>query len=102
MKIFLDDIREAPEGWKHTDNVENTIKLLLTENVSEISLDHDLGDDKNNGTGYDVLTWVEEQVFLNDYVPPTIHIHTSNPSARLKMKAAVKKIRNLYGNKTRR
>lgn len=27
--------------------------------MSEISLDHDLGDDEQHGTGYDVILWIE-------------------------------------------
>lgn len=95
MRIFLDDIREAPEGWKHTDNATDTIVLLLMNDVSEISLDHDLGDEWQNGNGYEVLKWIEKQVFLNNYIPPKIHIHTSNPAARIRMESALKKINDL-------
>ncbi|HHQ4547340.1 MULTISPECIES: cyclic-phosphate processing receiver domain-containing protein [Aeromonas] len=33
------------------------IAWLETETVTEISLDHDLGDD-DRGTGYDVILWI--------------------------------------------
>jgi hypothetical protein len=53
------------------------IHLDLKENkVEEISLDHDLGDDQK-GTGYDVLLWIEEQVFLKGYVPPKISVRSA-------------------------
>lgn len=55
--------------------------------VSEISLDHDLGDDER-GTGYHVLLWIEEMVALHNSKPPVIHIHTANPTARNRMEAA--------------
>lgn len=98
MKIFLDDERQAPKGWKQTYNANDTIILLMIKDVDEISLDHDLGDDKKFGTGYDVLNWIEKQVFLHGYIPPKIHIHTANPSARVKMEAAARNIRKIYEN----
>jgi hypothetical protein len=98
MKIFLDDIRTAPDGWVLARWPEDVIDLLKTGEVEEISLDHDLSDPfaQNQGycssvperTGYDVLLWIEEQVALFDFVPPVIHIHTANSSARVKMEAA--------------
>ncbi|MBW6123127.1 hypothetical protein KZ843_09540 [Pseudomonas aeruginosa] len=88
MKVFLDDERSTPEGWVRTFWPDETIELLKGGSVTELSLDHDLGDD-DRGTGYTVLLWLEEQVALNGIVPPTIRIHSANSSARLKMEAAV-------------
>lgn len=90
IKIFLDDIRESPYGWTKTKTPTDTIFLLKNYIVDEISLDHDLG--LENETGYDVITWIERQVFTNNYIPPKIHVHTSNPSARDKMNRAVRRI----------
>ena len=66
MKIFLDDERDPPEGWTLVRWPQEVIDLLKTGKVSEISLDHDLGDDRK-GTGYDVLTWIEEQVIVKGF-----------------------------------
>lgn len=99
MKIYLDDIREAPEGWTRTYTAKETIDLLAKGGVEEVSLDHDLafehyaGDYSKEETGYDVLLWIEEKVVTSNYVPPVIHIHTGNPSAEIKMKQAVESIR---------
>lgn len=93
MKIFLDDIRDAPVGWARTYTAEETIELLANNNVTEISLDHDLGE--GIVEGYKVLTWIEEQVYSNFYIPPIIHIHTANPAGRKRMVAAVKNIEKL-------
>ncbi|WP_416380688.1 cyclic-phosphate processing receiver domain-containing protein, partial [Gilliamella sp. B2717] len=46
MKIFLDDIRKPPNGWIQVYWPDEMINLLKTGFVEEISLDHDLGDDK--------------------------------------------------------
>lgn len=93
MNIYLDDKRQNPQGFVLTKTVEDTIILLkLYENeVDILSLDHDLG--SYIQTGYDVLLWIEKEMFLNGYIPPKkIHIHTTNPSARVKMELAVKRI----------
>jgi DNA topoisomerase IB len=91
IKVWLDDERPAPSGWVHVFWPEQAIKLLKTKRVSEISLDHDLGDD-NHGTGYTVLQWLEKEVVMKDFAPPVIRIHTANPSARQKMELAVSSI----------
>jgi hypothetical protein len=70
---------------------EEVIALLETGKVTELSLDHDLGDDAR-GTAYTVLLWLEEQVALHGMPPPRIHIHSANSSARLKMEAAIASI----------
>jgi len=91
VKVYLDDERPTPPGWTHARWPDEIIALLATGNVTEISLDHDLGDDQR-GTGYDVLKWIEEAVVTRDFIPPIIHIHTSNVSARQKMELAKQSI----------
>ncbi len=50
MKVYLDDERIAPDGWRQVRWPEEVIELLETGEVTELSLDHDLGDD-DHGTG---------------------------------------------------
>ncbi|MFM5043537.1 cyclic-phosphate processing receiver domain-containing protein [Aeromonas caviae] len=45
MKLYLDDERKTPVGWVRVFWPEEAIAWLKTEMVTEISLDHDLGDD---------------------------------------------------------
>lgn len=92
MKVFLDDIRKPPAGWKLVKWPDEAIKLLKTGKVKEISLDHDLGDDER-GTGYDVVLWIEEQVVTNKFNPPKIKVHSANVSARKKMELGIKSIK---------
>jgi hypothetical protein len=109
VKIYLDDEREAPEGWVRVTTVKACIDLLIYHSigedpVTELSLDHDLGDDRV-GTGYDVLTWIEAVIspyssLLRDYAPPKIHIHTANASARVKMELAVEAIERRMRERT--
>jgi hypothetical protein len=91
MKVFLDDERPTPEGWVHVRWPEDAIALLETGQVTELSLDHDLGDDAQ-GTGYDVTLWVEEAVAVRGFVPPRIRVHSANTSARQKMELAIARI----------
>jgi hypothetical protein len=93
IKVYLDDERPAPEGWVRVKTPASAIALLETGMVSHLSLDHDLGDDENVGTGYDVVLWMEEQFFLNHYLPPeNITVHSANVSARVKMEQGIEKL----------
>ena len=90
MKVYLDDMRPAPNDYQLARTYGDAIKLLKTGKVTHISFDHDLG---TNKTGYDVLTWIEERVFNKIIKAPKITIHTANPSAREKM---LKGVRSIY------
>ena len=94
LKVFLDDERDAPEGWVFVNTPALVISLLKTGMVSHLSLDHDLGDDKRIGTGYDVVLWIEEQVFNGEKFEnlETITVHSANASARIKMEQGIEKI----------
>jgi hypothetical protein len=94
MKLFLDDERPTPEGWQRAYWPAEAIRLLETGVVTDLSLDHDLGDDAR-GTGYDVILWIEEAVALRGFVPPAISVHSANPSAAEKMRAGVQAIEKL-------
>jgi len=91
MKVYLDDLRKAPEGWTHVYWPDEAITFLKTGQVDEISLDHDLGDDER-GTGYDVVLWIEEAVATEGFYPPKIVVHSANSSARAKMELGIASI----------
>lgn len=91
MKVYLDDERDTPNGWQRVYWPEEAIELLKTGKVTELSLDHDLGDDEH-GTGYDVVLWIEEAVFTNNFIPPKMKVHSANASAREKMELGIKNI----------
>ena len=95
IKIYLDDERPCPEGWVLARWPDEVIHLLQTEDVEEISLHHDLGDDQR-GTGYDVVVWIEKMVVTRGYVPPKIRVHSANVSARAKMEAGIRSIQKLH------
>ena len=94
MKVFLDDERIAPDDWVAVRWPEEAIALLKTGNVTDMSLDHDLGDDEH-GTGYDVILWIEEAVATKKFIPPRITVHSANSSARQKMELGIESIQRL-------
>lgn len=94
MRVYLDGERNTPEGRVRVYWPDEAIALLETGEVTEISLDHDLGDDER-GTGYDVVLWIEEAVALRGFRPPKIAVHSANSSARDKMLAGIRTIERL-------
>ena len=100
MKNYLDDEREAPEGWARVRRPEEAIKLLKTGAVTDPSVDRDPGNERR-GTGYDIVLWVEEAVATSGFVPPKMTSHSSNASARAKMEAGLERIRRFAGRQGR-
>ena len=94
LKVYLDDERTPTEGWVLVGTPAKAIALLETGMVSHLSLDHDLGDDEEIGTGYDVVLWLEEQVFNGNKFEnlESISVHSANVSARTKMEQGIEKI----------
>lgn len=97
MKIFLDDIRETPDGWKRAYTVEelwgefnNCIAYGGT--IEVVSLDNDLGEGILEG--YTFLDTLEEKVFNdpNFSIPKEIRIHSANPVARKRMQTVIDKM----------
>jgi hypothetical protein len=85
MRIWLDDVREMPDGFDHhVRTAAEAIQLLGGGGAGVISLDHDLGDEPN-GTGYDVAKWIEQMAFAwsqgdSDGLPPLQWaVHSQNP-----------------------
>ena len=97
MKVFLDDERPTPDGWVRAFTAPEAIELLKTGQVTELSLDHDLGPEEA-GTGYDVCLWVEERIFSQDFFienpfePPTMKVHSANPVGRQRMELAIQMV----------
>lgn len=96
INIYLDDVRNTPDGYSRCYTAWECIELLKNNKCIALSLDHDLGDDSKFGTGYDVLVWLEEQVALNKFEPPSvIYVHSDNVVAKPKMLKTIKKIYEL-------
>ncbi len=106
MKLWLDDRRSPhpnPREWIWVKTPDEAIELLRRGDVTELSLDHDLGllDGERESTGYDVVVWIEQAVATEEFVPPeTIRVHSSNASAAPKMERGIEAIRRLASRAT--
>lgn len=88
MKVFMDDLRETPREWTRTYTVEETKTLLLTRQVTHLSLDNDLGEGLEEG--YKVLDWLEEMVYNDTTFPiPVITVHSANATRVEYMKRTI-------------
>src|SRR5437867_3667167 len=109
MKLFLDDTRElahlghTPEqGWVVARTADAAIDILRTGEVTEASLDHDLGHcgkcNRCKGyadrrcacrchlTGYFVVLYMETE---NIWPVDGVKVHSANPGGALKMRLAI-------------
>ena len=100
MQVWLDDERPAPSGWIHVKTPWEAIELLKTGNVTEISLDNDLGllsyDPPNEG--YDVAKFIEQGAITGTLPQLQVYIHTQNPVAKTKMKMAIQNAYRAWQN----
>lgn len=98
MKLWIDDIREAPEGYtwcRSVGDAKYCIKRSIYptnngkvfEPIELIDIDHDAGDYAWDGGDYiKLLDWLEE----NNYNIP-IHIHSMNPVGVQNMRAIIQR-----------
>ena len=90
IKIWLDDIRPAPNGYFHCRSV-NEAKLKITHcemektEIELIDCDHDLGDyAADGGDGIKLIDWLAER---KTFYP--IKLHTQNPVGRENMQREI-------------
>lgn len=84
MKLWVDDIRPAPEGWYQARSVNVAKEMIIGNypNIEIISLDHDSGDYNRFGGDYiNILKWLEEGEYQYNrkIVTFPIQIHSMNP-----------------------
>lgn len=95
MKLWIDDLRPAPEGYKWVKTVNeakthccrslNPNKELLIE---EFDLDHDAGDYEQDYI--ELLKWLEEKQYFEGWkISSTFVIHSANPVGRMNMEAII-------------
>ena len=88
MKLWLDDKRTPPDKYDcWIKNADDCIRILLNIPVTEISLDHDLGE--SGGTGYTVAMWIEEAAYSNKLPQLKWHVHSQNPVGKKKITDAL-------------
>lgn len=79
INVFLDDLREAPPGYKRVRTADQAIQLLKTHRVNILSLDYDLGTFPITGNNV-----IQFMVRTHIY-PKKIVIHSANPFGRSRM-----------------
>lgn len=97
MKLWIDDVRPAPEGYswrKSVDSAKDFIEETKWYNdyicdcpIELIDVDHDAGDYARYGGDYiKLLDWLEETG--RNY---PIRIHSMNPVGRENMRAIIRR-----------
>jgi hypothetical protein len=91
MKLYLDDVRPTPAWFDaRAYTATEAIDMLKTGTVTFISFDHDLGEHEN-GTGYDVAVWIEEQACtVPGFIVPEYVVHSANPVGRTNIESAMR------------
>ncbi|WP_312880012.1 cyclic-phosphate processing receiver domain-containing protein [Paenibacillus phytorum] len=65
VNLYLDDIRDCPEGFILASNFEEAIQAFQNHEIDLLSLDHDLGEDKHGNelrNGYDFVKYFVRMV----------------------------------------
>lgn len=79
INIYLDDLRDIPNGFIGARTVEEAKRLFTKYEVGILSLDNDMGE--NQLEGYDLVKYICENGLRAD----KIYIHTDNPVGRENM-----------------
>lgn len=100
MKIYLDDLRDPPDGsWTLIRDPDVAISLLLNGGVTDLSLDHDLGEGVKSGS--EVFEVVEQAVYLEEgYLgrsPPRVYIHSANSVGCRDIESGLRRMRERLG-----
>ena len=81
MKLWIDDVRPAPDGWEHVTNYDDAVLALQTARYDVVSFDNDLG--AGSKEGYQIADWLEAAVYRGEVLPPKLClVHSMNPVAR--------------------
>lgn len=104
IKLFIDDVRDAPEGWKLCRTITDAINFLNIFDASEISLDHDIthripsGKDRYDysfiacSENYSAVACfiAQKYYYANDEDRPKIVLHSGNPVGVSRMSGILK------------
>lgn len=102
MKLWIDDMRQPPrdeemggKAWVWVKTSKDAIEILSVCHVTEMSFDHDLGEEDN---GYKVAAFLEEIApYRMAYLGPIKwHIHSQNPVGRERIRAAMESAERMW------
>lgn len=88
MKLWIDDIREAPKGYIWCKSVNETINIFKQRfDIEVVDIDHDAGEYFKDGGDYiKVLDYMVE-----NHLNYTVHIHSMNPVGVDNMRRLIKR-----------
>ena len=92
IKLWLDDVRPAPDGYTLCRSVNEAKKQILRveegkAKIEIIDCDHDLGDYAHDGgDGIKLLDWLAER---QTFYP--VALHTMNPVGRENMQRGIER-----------
>lgn len=84
MNLYVDDIRKCPEGWHVARTVTDAIRILATQAVEAVSLDHDIAFQGRHGLELETFEGVAWYIAAM-HNPPRVFIHTANAPAGQRM-----------------
>lgn len=91
LKLFVDDLREPPEGWHLARTATEAIRVLATApiRVIEVSLDHDIT--HSGGTCPESFEAVAHYIAAmpDERRPERVFIHTANVAMAGKLKGII-------------
>lgn len=95
MRLYVDDLRRCPDGWKLSRTITNAIEHLFTGRVHEISLDHDIAFVRGTDIRMHKESFFAVAYFMaimpRELRPEKVRIHTANVDAGWKMFDLLKK-----------
>lgn len=75
MKLWVDDLRDPPDdSWTIARNSRVAVACLQRYDVTEMSLDHDLG---GEDTSRVIIIWLCHEAA--ERWPAVVHVHSANP-----------------------
>jgi hypothetical protein len=88
IKLFVDDMRSAPEGWHLSKTITEAISALANLEVEAISLDHDIIFEPAGSAIFsnENFTAVAYYVTAMASKPKRVYIHTANPAGAIRLK----------------
>ena len=92
MKLWIDDVRPAPDGYEWLKTTEGTIERIkhlgrCGVEIEILDMDHDAGDFARFGGDYiKILDWLESEMIS---IP--IRIHSMNPVGCQNMRAIIRR-----------
>jgi hypothetical protein len=95
MRLYVDDLRRCPDGWKLARTITDAISHLYNGRVREISLDHDIvfvrgADIRMHKESFMAVAYFMA-VMPPELRPARVRIHTANVDAGWKIHDLLRK-----------